>query len=53
LPSLVTAAWSQTGVTIARAVRHFLEVLERLTHLNIEFISFRENVDTGGRLAGR
>ena len=35
---------------IARSVRHFLEVLDELTHLNIEFISFRENVDTGGPL---
>jgi DNA invertase Pin-like site-specific DNA recombinase len=35
---------------IARSVRHFLEVLDELNHLNIEFISFRENVDTGGPL---
>jgi len=35
---------------IARSVRHFLEVLDELTHLNIEFISFRENIDTGGAL---
>ena len=35
---------------IARSVRHFLEVLDDLNHLNIEFISFRENVDTGGPL---
>lgn len=35
---------------MARSVRHFLEVLDELTHLNIEFISFRENVDTGGPL---
>jgi len=35
---------------IARSVRHFLEVLDELTHLQIEFISFRENVDTGGPL---
>jgi len=35
---------------IARSVRHFLEVLDELTHLNIEFVSFRENVDTGGPL---
>ena len=35
---------------IARSVRHFLEVRDELTHLNIEFISFRENVDTGGPL---
>jgi DNA invertase Pin-like site-specific DNA recombinase len=35
---------------IARSVRHFLEVLDELNHVNIEFISFRENVDTGGPL---
>ena len=35
---------------IARSVRHFLEVLDELTHLRIEFISFRENVDSGGPL---
>jgi DNA invertase Pin-like site-specific DNA recombinase len=35
---------------IARSVRHFLEVLDELNHLNIEFVSFRENVDTGGPL---
>jgi DNA invertase Pin-like site-specific DNA recombinase len=35
---------------IARSVRHFLEILDELTHLNIEFVSFRENVDTGGPL---
>jgi DNA invertase Pin-like site-specific DNA recombinase len=35
---------------IARSVRHFLEVLDELTHLNLEFVSFRENVDTGGPL---
>jgi DNA invertase Pin-like site-specific DNA recombinase len=35
---------------IARSVRHFLEVLDELNHLGIEFISFRENIDTGGPL---
>lgn len=35
---------------IARSVRHFLEVLDELNHLKIEFISFRENIDTGGPL---
>jgi DNA invertase Pin-like site-specific DNA recombinase len=35
---------------LARSVRHFLEVLDTLNHLNIEFISFRENLDTGGPL---
>ena len=35
---------------MARSVRHFLEVLDDLNHLNIEFVSFRENIDTGGPL---
>jgi DNA invertase Pin-like site-specific DNA recombinase len=35
---------------LARSVRHFLEVLDDLNHHNIEFVSFRENVDTGGPL---
>jgi DNA invertase Pin-like site-specific DNA recombinase len=33
---------------LARSVRHFLEVLDTLNHLGIEFVSFRENLDTGG-----
>jgi DNA invertase Pin-like site-specific DNA recombinase len=35
---------------IARSVRHFLELLDELNHLEVEFVSFRENVDTGGPL---
>lgn len=35
---------------VARSVRHFLEVLDELNRLGIEFISFRENIDTGGPL---
>jgi len=35
---------------VARNVRHFLEVLDELGHLNIEFVSLRENIDTGGPL---
>src|SRR5512142_380134 len=35
---------------IARSTRHFLEVLDELNHLQIEFVSFRENIDTGGPL---
>jgi DNA invertase Pin-like site-specific DNA recombinase len=31
-------------------VKHFLEVLDELSGLNIEYISFRENIDTGGPL---
>jgi DNA invertase Pin-like site-specific DNA recombinase len=35
---------------VARNVRHFLEVLDELNHLEIEFVSLRENIDTGGPL---
>jgi len=35
---------------IARSTRHFLDVLDGLNRLNIEFISFREQIDTGGPL---
>ena len=35
---------------IARSVTHFLTVLDELNRLNIEFISFREQIDTGGPL---
>jgi DNA invertase Pin-like site-specific DNA recombinase len=36
---------------IARSVKHFLELLDELNRLNIEFVSFREPIDTGGPLA--
>ena len=35
---------------LARSVKHFLEVLDELNRLNVEFVSFRENLDTGGPL---
>jgi DNA invertase Pin-like site-specific DNA recombinase len=35
---------------LARSVKHLLEVLDELNHLKIEFVSFRENIDTGGPL---
>jgi len=35
---------------IARSVRHFLEVLDELQHCNVQFVSFRENIDTAGPL---
>jgi DNA invertase Pin-like site-specific DNA recombinase len=35
---------------IARSTRHFLDVLDDLNRLGIEFISFREQIDTGGPL---
>jgi DNA invertase Pin-like site-specific DNA recombinase len=35
---------------LARSVRHFLEVLDELNHLKVEFVSFREQLDTGGAM---
>jgi DNA invertase Pin-like site-specific DNA recombinase len=35
---------------IARSTRHFLEVLDELNRLGVEFVSFREQIDTGGPL---
>ena len=35
---------------LARSVKHFLEVLDELNRLNIEFVCFREQIDTGGPL---
>jgi DNA invertase Pin-like site-specific DNA recombinase len=35
---------------IARSVKHFLDVLDELNRLNIEYVSFRENIDTDGPL---
>src|SRR5664280_446446 len=35
---------------IARSTKHFLEVLDELIRLNIEYVSFREHIDTGGPL---
>ena len=35
---------------IARSTRHFLEVLDELNHLGVEFVSFREAIDTTGPL---
>ena len=35
---------------IARSVKHFLETLDELNRPNIEFVSFPEQIDTGGPL---
>ena len=35
---------------IARSVKHFLDILDELNRLNVEYVSFRENIDTGGPL---
>ena len=34
----------------ARSLKHFLELLDELNHLNIALTSFRENIDTSGPL---
>ena len=44
----VVVVWA--GDRIARSVRHYLEVLDELSRLGIEFVSLRENIDTGGAL---
>lgn len=44
----VVAVWACDR--LARSTKHFLELLDELGHLNIEFISFREQLDTGGPL---
>ncbi len=35
---------------LARSVKHFLACLDELDRLGVEYISFRENIDTGGPL---
>jgi len=35
---------------LARSVKHFLACLDELDRLGIEYVSFRENLDTGGPL---
>ena len=35
---------------IARSVKHFLDVLDELNRIGVEFASFREQIDTGGPL---
>jgi len=44
----VLLVWA--GDRLARSVRHFLELLDEFNRLGIEFISFREQLDTGGPL---
>jgi len=44
----VLAVWACDR--LARSTRHFLEMLDELNHLNVEFVSNREQLDTGGPL---
>src|SRR5881296_1794708 len=43
---VVVAAFDRLG----RSVRHLVEALELFRHLNVEFISLREQIDTGSPL---
>ncbi len=43
---VVVAAFDRLG----RSVRHLVEALELFRHLNVEFISLREQIDTGSAL---
>jgi len=44
----VVLVWASDRV--ARSVKHFLEILDELNRLNIEYVSFREQIDTAGPL---
>lgn len=44
----VVVVWSADR--LARSVKHFLELLDEFGRLHIEFLSMRENLDTGGPL---
>src|SRR5665213_2892286 len=44
----VVLVWASDG--LARSVKLFLEVLDELNRINVEFVSFREQIDTGGPL---
>jgi DNA invertase Pin-like site-specific DNA recombinase len=35
---------------IARSVKHFLDVLDELNRIGVDYVSFRENIDTAGPL---
>src|SRR6266704_5810922 len=43
---VIVAAFDRLG----RSVRHLVEALELFRHLNVEFISLREQIDTGSAL---
>ena len=44
----VVVVWASDR--LARSVRHFLELLDEFNRLGVEFVSFREQLDTGGPL---
>ena len=45
-----TRNWGWSFFSIARSTRHFLDVLDDLNRIGVEFVSFREQIDTGGPL---
>ena len=44
----VVLVWASDRM--ARSVRHFLQTLDELNQFGVEFVSFREPIDTGGPL---
>jgi DNA invertase Pin-like site-specific DNA recombinase len=44
----VVAVWAADR--LARSVKHFIDVLDELNHLGIQFTSYREQLDTSGPL---
>src|SRR5919198_4291387 len=42
--------WSLPSTALDGSVRHLVETLELFRHLNVEFISIREQIDTGSPL---
>src|SRR6266480_4448354 len=43
-------SWSSRFDHLGRSVRHLVETLELLRHLDVKFISLREQIDTGSPL---
>jgi Resolvase, N terminal domain len=53
MPAEAASNWFLSGFgSIARSVWHFLDVLDELNHLNIEFVSFRRISIPAARSAG-
>ena len=44
----VVMVWASSR--IARSVKHFLDVLDELNRLDVEYVSFRKNLNTAGPL---
>jgi DNA invertase Pin-like site-specific DNA recombinase len=47
---LATTIPAQASDRIVRSVKHFLDVLDELNRAGVEYVSFRENIYTGGPL---